>query len=402
VTGNEIIFFWVARMIMSGLEIMDDIPFDTVYIHGTVRDDQGRKMSKSLGNSIDPLDIIEKYSSDALRFSLLMITATGQDVYISDDKFEIGRNFGTKIWNAARFMEMHSADFDVKDLAFSEADLTPDDQHLLAKLNEAISATNDNLQRYRFNDATLALYDFFWHSYCDWYLEYAKPILFKGTPEQKKHTLQVMHFSFSTALRLLHPFMPFQTEELWHGMGYNHEDESIMVALWPDKAVVSGIDPAIVKYVDGKHDLIRVGRILRSEYNLTNKQTATFCVRPANEAYGQQIEDDKASIMAALKAEEINVDVSFTPEGAMPSGISALGTVYMSIEGLVDVDAEIRKLTAELDEVNGHLANVKKKLSNENFVNKAPKDVVAVQERRQVELQGKSEKLQKMVDMLKG
>ena len=165
---------------------------------------------------------------------------------------------------------------------------------------------------------------------------------------------------------------------------------------------VSGIDPAIVKYVDGKHDLIRVGRILRAEYNLTNKQTATFCVRPANEAYGQQIEDDKASIMAALRAEKINVDVNYTPEGAMPSGISALGTVYMSIEGLVDVDAEIKKLTAELDEVNGHLANVKKKLSNESFVNKAPKDVVAVQEKRQEELIEKSEKMQKMIETFKG
>ena len=185
VTGNEIIFFWVARMIMAGLEVLDDIPFDTVYIHGTVRDDQGRKMSKSLGNSIDPLDIIEKYSSDALRFSLLMITATGQDVYISDEKFEIGRNFGTKIWNAARFMEMHSEEFDVQDLAFKQEELSPDDQHLLAKLNEAIAATNDSLERYRFNDATLAIYDFFWHSYCDWYIEYAKPILFKGSPAQK-------------------------------------------------------------------------------------------------------------------------------------------------------------------------------------------------------------------------
>jgi valyl-tRNA synthetase len=367
-----------------------------------VRDDQGRKMSKSLGNSIDPLDIIEKYSSDALRFSLLMITATGQDVYISDEKFEIGRNFGTKIWNAARFMEMHSADFDIKDLAFNEGDLTPDDQHLLAKLNEAIASVNDNLGRYRFNDATLALYDFFWHSYCDWYLEYAKPLLYKGSPEQKKHTLQVMHFAFSTALRLMHPFMPFLTEELWHGMGYNHAEESIMIASWPEKAVAEGIDPKIVKYVDGKHDLVRVGRILRAEYNLANKQEACFCVRPVNEVYARQIEEDKDSIMASLKAERIDVDVGFTPNGAMPSGISTLGTVYMSIEGLVDVDAEIEKLTNELDEVNGHLANVKKKLSNRNFVEKAPRDVVAIQEKRQDELVEKSEKLAKMIETLKG
>ena len=401
VTGNEIIFFWVARMIMSGLEVLDDIPFDTVYIHGTVRDDQGRKMSKSLGNSIDPLDIIEKYSSDALRFSLLMITATGQDVYINDEKFEIGRNFGTKIWNAARFMEMNSEDFDVKDLAFDEANLTPDDQHLLAKLNEAIAAVNDNLGRYRFNDATLALYDFFWHSYCDWYLEYAKPILYKGTPEQKKHTLQIMHYSFSTALRLLHPFMPFQTEELWQGMGYNHEKESIMIAPWPDQSAAGGIDAAVVKYVDGKHDLIRVGRILRKEYDLSNKQAAKFTVRAANELVAGQIEVDRASVMAALNAEEINIDVDFTPEGAMPSGISALGAVYMSIEGLVDVDAEVEKLSKELDEVNGFLAGVKKKLENPNFVDRAPKDVVDVQRKRQEELLEKAEKLTKMIDTLK-
>jgi len=401
-TASEIIFFWVARMVMAGFEVMGDIPFDTVYIHGTVRDDQGRKMSKSLGNSIDPLDIIEKYSSDALRFSLLMITATGQDVYISDEKFEIGRNFGTKIWNAARFMEMHSSDFDVRDLAFSQDHLTPDDQHLLAKLNEAIASVNDNLQRYRFNDATLALYDFFWHSYCDWYLEYAKPILYKGSPEEKKHTLQIMHFSFSTALKLLHPFMPFITEELWHGMGYNHAEESIMIAAWPEKSIAKGIDPKIVKYVDGKHDLIRVGRILRAEYNLTNKQEARFCVRPVNAGYAEQIEADKGSIIAALKAESIDVAVDFAPKGAMPSGISTLGAVYMSIEGLVDVDAEIEKLMSELAEVNGHLANVKKKLGNPNFVNKAPRDVVAIQEKRQDELQEKSEKLSKMIETLKG
>jgi valyl-tRNA synthetase len=330
-----------------------------------------------------------------------MITATGQDVYISDEKFEIGRNFGTKIWNAARFMEMHSADFDVKDLTFNKADLTPDDQHLLAKLNEAIAATNENLQRYRFNDATLALYDFFWHSYCDWYLEYAKPILYKGTPEQKKHTLQVMHFSFSTALRLLHPFMPFQTEELWQGMGYNHEVESIMIAAWPEKSIAKGIDKSIVKYVDGKHDLIRIGRILRAEYNLANKQTAKFCVRAANAKVAEQIEADKASIISALNAEEINVDVDFSPMGAMPSGISTLGTVYMSIEGLVDVDAEINKLTAELNEVNGFLASVKQKLSNENFVSRAPKEVVDVQKKRQEELIEKADKLAKMIETLK-
>jgi valyl-tRNA synthetase len=164
--------------------------------------------------------------------------------------------------------------------------------------------------------------------------------------------------------------------------------------------VASGIDARVVKYVDGKHDLIRVGRILRTEYNLANKQTAVFNIRASNKTYAQQIEDDMISIMALLRAEEINVDVGFTPDSAMPSGMSTLGTIYMSIEGLVDVDAEIMKLAGELDEVTRHLENVKKKLSNESFVSKAPKDVVAVQEKRKEELIEKSEKLKKMIDML--
>jgi len=175
-----------------------------------------------------------------------------------------------------------------------------------------------------------------------------------------------------------------------------------MVAPWPEAAVVKGISPAVVKYVDGKHDLIRVGRILRAEYNLANKQTATFCVRAASAEVAEQIENDKFSIMAALKAEALNVDVNFLPKGAMPSGISTLGAIYMSIEGLVDIEAELKKLTAEREEVNGHLQNVKKKLANENFTSKAPREVVAVQEKRQEELLEKSEKLTKMIETLKG
>ncbi|MDD3605229.1 MAG: valine--tRNA ligase, partial [Kiritimatiellae bacterium] len=223
VTASEIIFFWVARMIMAGMEFMDDIPFTDVYIHGTVRDDTGRKMSKSLGNSIDPLTIIEKYSADALRFSLIMLTATGQDVFLSDDKFEIGRNFGTKIWNAARYMQMQSPElpegFDNPE--FTAGSLSPDDAHILAKLNETISACTESLERFRFNDTAKALYEFFWHQFCDWYVESSKQVLYGEDAGRKQQVLTVMHYAFSSALRLLHPIMPFLTEELWTGMGYN-------------------------------------------------------------------------------------------------------------------------------------------------------------------------------------
>ena len=414
VTGFDIIFFWVARMIMAGLELngedkkdlSDDdlkerIPFKNIYIHGTVRDNQGRKMSKSLGNSIDPLDIIDTYSSDALRFSLLMITATGQDVYINNEKFEIGRNFMTKLWNAARFMEMHSESLDVKNISCDGFQLSPDDQFIIAKLNKTITAVETHLKRYRFNDATLALYDFFWHCYCDKYVEYSKPLLYRGTEMEKQRTLAVMHTVFNTSLRLLHPFMPFLTEELWLGMNYNHTEKMIIKAEWPKPIFANKIDLDIVNYVEGKHDLIRVGRILRSDYNLTLKQKACFVIRANNEKVLSDIKSDKESILESLKAEKIDVVLDFEPEGLMPSGISTLGAVYMSIEGLVDVDAELKKIQTELDQVEGHLKGVQAKLSNPNFTEKAPKDVVDIQINKEIELKEIKKKLEKNLSIFK-
>lgn len=413
VTGFDIIFFWVARMIMAGLELFGEekqdlsdeelkarIPFKDIYIHGTVRDDQGRKMSKSLGNSIDPLEIIEAYSSDALRFSLLMITATGQDVYINTEKFEIGRNFTTKLWNAARFMEMHTEGVDAQTLSLDGVTLAPDDHYILAKLNQTIEEVNVHLARYRFNDATLSLYDFFWHAFCDRYVEYSKPLLYRGSPAEKERTLAVMHTIFSTALRLLHPFMPFLTEELWEGMGYNHTDVRIMRAPWPSSGLGIAVEENTVAYVEAKHDLIRVGRILRKEYGLALKQTAPFAVRVDNVKIQKRIEADKASIMAALKAASLEVAVDIEPSGATPSGMSALGTVYMSIDGLVDIEAELAKLSAELETVLGHLKGVQGKLQNKNFVDKAPEAVVQVQRDKETELIEKRDKLSEMITTL--
>ena len=407
-TAPEILFFWVARMIMGGLEFMGEIPFDTVYFHGTVRDDQGRKMSKSLGNSIDPLVIIEKYSADALRFSLMMLTATGQDVYISDEKFELGRNFCTKIWNAARFMQMNATtdmELDPENIDFSTMTLSPDDQHILAKLSEAVRLTEENLAKHRFNDAALAMYDFTRHSFCDWYVEYSKSAFRGDDPQRKLEVEQVMNYVFSCTIRLLHPFIPFITEELWHGMGYNTAHESIQRAPWP-KALSEedlaewGVEDRVVEYVDAKHDLIRVGRTLRSDYNLTPKQQAKFCIRPAQERGAELLREDLDSVAMLLGAESIDVDRTFTPEGAMPSGISQLGTVYMSIEGLVDIDAEVARLKKQLETVENGITGITKKLSNENFVKRAPADVVAGEEKKKAGLLEKREKFQKLIETL--
>lgn len=404
VTASEIIFFWVARMVMAGIEFMGEIPFTDVYIHGTVRDDSGRKMSKSLGNSIDPLDIIQKYSADALRFSLIMLTATGQDVYLSDDKFEVGRNFGTKLWNAARYMQIKSPDIpsDFACPAFDPALLSTDDKHILAKLNTTIVAVQDNLQRYRFNDVAKVLYDFLWHQYCDWYVEYSKQILYGDDQARKDQVMKVMYFVYGSAIRLLHPLMPFLTEELWTGMGYTTLSETIMLAPWPneiddEQMTQWGVDSATVRYVDAKHDLIRIARTLMADYGLLPKQKVDFIVRPNSEEQGSRLIEDKESIAALLRAGSITIDPGFHPPKAMPSGLSQLGTLYMPLDGLVDVAAERERLHTQLEKVKADLQRVTKKLGNMDFISKAPEKVVKIQENRKKELLEKVEKLEKLV-----
>ena len=396
-------------MIMAGMEFMGEIPFREVYIHGTVRDDSGLKMSKSLGNSIDPLDVIQKYSADALRFSLLMITATGQDVYLSDDKFEIGRNFGTKIWNAARYMQMHTKDAKVEcaNPSFDPALLSADDQHILAKLHETVAACTENLERFRFNDYAKALYDFMWHQYCDWYIEYSKQVLYGEDGPRRREVLKVMHTVFSQGLRLLHPLMPFLTEELWHGMGYNSTSESIMLAPWPKAKDVDelgewGIRSQTVTYVDARHDLIRIGRTLRADYGIVPAQKVDYTVRPVNDPYAAQLKADQETVVTLLRAGKFEIDPDFVPAKAMPSGITPLGTIYMSLEGLIDVDAEVKKLTGQLEKVDQDLQRVTMKLENLDFVSKAPAEVVEQQKERKREMIEKRDKLAKLLEMLKG
>jgi valyl-tRNA synthetase len=214
-----------------------------------------------------------------------------------------------------------------------------------------------------------------------------------------------MHYVFSSAIRLLHPFIPFITEELWHGMGYNASCESIQTAPWPkalseEELAEFGVDPQMVEYVDAKHDLIRTGRTLRSDYNLTPRQQAKFVIRPPKKEIDDLLRADIASVSALLTAESIEVNRDYTPEGAMPSGISQLGAVYMSIDGLVDVEAEVAKLKKQLEVVENGITGITKKLSNENFIKRAPADVVAGEEKKKADLIEKREKLQKLIDML--
>jgi valyl-tRNA synthetase len=428
VTGSEIIFFWVARMIMAGFEFMGELPFRTVYIHGTVRDNRGRKMSKSLGNSIDPQDIIGNFSADALRFSLIMLTATGQDVYLSDDKFEIGRNFLTKLWNAARFIQMNGRQIheNNKGAAGAEALALPflidsekgraaaslprrfalshDEQFILARLNETISACSENLEQYRFNDYAKCLYEFVWHQFCDWHIEYVKMPLNSADPPRRKQALQVLHHVFERLLRLLHPLTPFITEELWHAFGYGAEDETIQLAEWPqpcgkDKLSQYGIKDEAVAYVENKHELIRICRGLRQDCDIPASARIAYSIKPADEKSAKLLAADRDSIAFLLRAEAFNIEHE-RPRKKSVNAICRLGTVYIPIEGLVDVTREIKKLNGQVEELAQELKRVEAKLNNADFAGKAPPEVVAVQKEKKQHTLEQIEKLRHIISAL--
>ncbi|MDZ4197717.1 MAG: class I tRNA ligase family protein, partial [Kiritimatiellia bacterium] len=393
--------------IMAGCEFMGDVPFRTVYIHGTVRDAQGRKMSKSLGNSIDPLSVIDRFSADALRTSLMMVAATGQDVFLSDDKFEIGRNFGTKIWNAARFIQMHTRETpDPADLPeLDPAILSSDDRHLLARLQQTLAAATAGLEALRFNDYALSLYTFLWHDFCDWYVEASKDVLYGTDEPRKQQTLRILHAVFSAALRLLHPLMPFLTEELWHGMGYARENRCLLEEAWPKPAPEStlarwGATPEVVRFVDARRELIRAARALRADAQLTPKQKADFTIQAADAETAAALESERDGLITALRAGKLVIDPAFVPSGALPGAVTPMGAVFMSVEGLVDPVAERAKLTAQLEKAEADLARVEAKLGNAAFTGKAPREVVAQQETRREELRAQAHKLRTLRDAL--
>jgi len=399
-TASEIIFFWVARMIMAGFEFMGDIPFREVYIHGTVRDDQGRKMSKSLGNSIDPLDIIRDYSADALRFSLIMLTATGQDVYVSKEKFEIGRNFGTKIWNAARFMQMNlqQEGITAASMQVNPEQWRPDDWHIVARVQDAAKAAEDCLLRYRFNDYAKVTYEFIWHEFCDWYLEYAKEWLYGEDKARKREVLQVMLHVFSRALRLLHPLMPYLTEELWHAFGFGGEGESILHAAWPleNESPLRGLAEPYALYVDSKHELIRAGRTLRGDYEIPPGQKMDFVIKPAHAEDIDLFREDIPGLRTMLKAGDITIDPSYMPAGPMPSALCGRGAIFMSMAG-VDMEAEKKRLAGEIQQAEQSLQKTRAMLANEKFMAKAKPEVVEQTRANEAALVEKIEKLQRML-----
>ena len=404
VTAPDIIFFWVARMIMAGFEYMGEKPFANVYFTGIIRDKLGRKMSKSLGNSPDPLELIAKYGADALRFGVMRSAPLGQDVLFDDQQVELGRNFCNKLWNACRFRQMQGGQSEGE---INPALLTSDDKWILLRLDVAIREISDAFRDYKFNEAAQALYRFFWDEYCDWYIEASKAELQGQDTARKANTVAVIDFVLSHALRLFHPFLPFITEELWHGLGY-HQDlpatqggDTIMLANWPkplDEAFKAhyGLDPSDEQYAAAKYELVGQGRNLRREGNIPSSKRVRFVFRPA----GPLTPHDAEVIRILLNAEPLDVDPAFQASKGTPTARSVLGELYLPLEGLIDVAAERTRLGKELAKCDVEIERVEQKLNNPAFVSKVPPAVLDEHQRRLTEWQAKRQQIQAAVERL--
>ena len=413
VTGPDIIFFWVARMIMAGYEFMGDLPFRNVYFTGIIRDKLGRKMSKSLGNSPDPLELIGKYGADALRFGTMRSAPLGQDVLFDEKDVELGRNFCNKLWNACRFRQMQAGETQAE---IEPRLLTSDDKWILLKLDQAIREITTAFAEYRFNEATQTLYRFFWSEYCDWYVEASKAVLSTQhamrTTDQDAHranTLAVIDFVLSHTLRLFHPFLPFITEELWHGMGYHEEmpenqgGQTIMFAPWPKPLDLDfhshySLDDSSFDFVNRKYELVTQGRNLRREGNIPANKKARFVFKPAMPI----LPHDAEVLKLLLNAEALEIDANHQPKKGTPTVHSDLGDLYLPLEGVVDVAAEKARLTKELEKIEAEIAKASQKLNNPNFTSKAPPPVLQEHRQRLAEWQAKRDRVQRALSALPG
>ena len=393
VTAYDIIFFWVARMIFSGIENMGEVPFSEVLIHGLVRDSQGRKMSKSLGNGIDPLEIIDKYGADTLRFSLATGIAPGSDTRYSEEKVESCRNFMNKLWNASRFLIMNMEGKELKDI--SELKKLPVDKWILTKLQGLIKEVTINLNKYEIGLAAGKIYDFVWSDFCDWYIETEKPLLYGDNEKLKIHALSMLSYVLETVLKLLHPFVPFVTEEIFRIL---HPDKALIVEEWPkyNKRLTYYAE---AKAFEGVMNLIKAVRNIRAEMNVAPSKRVTLLIkdnehRPFFEKTAMFIEKlAGASHVEFVKEKPTDVKVS--------TAVSDSVEVYIPLGELVDTEKEIARLTKELENTEKEILRAEGMLGNQKFVANAPKALVEKERDKLEKYRQKRDKLSEQIENLK-
>ena len=391
VTGYDIIFFWVARMIFSACEQMGEVPFNTVFIHGIVRDEQGRKMSKSLGNGIDPLIVIDKYGADALRLTLATGNSPGNDMRYSEKKVEASRNFANKIWNAARFILMNLDENESAPHLPNE--LALEDKWVLSLFNKLTKEVTDNLEKFELGVAVSKLYDFIWDFFCDWYIELAKLRLQQGG-EKPKQVKAVLVYVMSETLKLLHPFMPFITEEIWQTLP--HDGETIMKASWPvyDEKLCFEEDEAKMEII---MEAIKAVRNRRSEMNVPPSRKAHVYIATED----KEIFETGAVFMQRLaSASDVTVGDSFDIPGSV-SIVTANAKIYIPMGDLVDFEAERKRLSKEKETAEKKLSQIENKLSNPGFLAKAPEQVVEGQKAEQAKLKEKIKMIDESIAALK-
>ena len=399
VTGYDIIFFWVARMIFMGLEFKKEIPFKHVFIHGLVRDSQGRKMSKSLGNGINPLEVIEEYGADALRFTLVTGNTPGNDMRFYMERVEANRNFANKIWNASKFVLMNLEGFDESFVPSAE-DYTLADKWILEEYNKTVTNITNNLDKFELGEAASAVYDFIWNTYCDWYIELAKPRLYNKEGGCDRQTAQYLLVSILRhMMELLHPFMPFVTEHIWQHLP--HEGESIMVAPWPSTLSMEGFGSAAA-HMNVMMDGIKGIRNMRAEMNVPMGKRSEVILVPATEELKGILETHGDYFHTLGWAEKVTVlsPDAPKPENATVTVVNGL-EVYLLLKDLIDADKEKERIAKEQATVLKEIARLEGKLNNQGFLAKAPESVVAKEKEKLEEYKQKQQALNEREEFLK-
>ncbi|MEH7886768.1 valine--tRNA ligase [Bacillus sp. JJ1609] len=398
VTGYDIIAFWVSRMIFQGLEFTGKHPFKDVLIHGLVRAEDGRKMSKSLGNGIDPMDVIDQYGADSLRYFLTTGSAPGQDLRYSTEKVEATWNFANKIWNASRFALMN-----MNGLKYEEIDLSGEksvaDKWILTRLNETIETVTRLSDRYEFGEVGRALYNFIWDDFCDWYIEMAKLPLYGEDEAAKKTTRSILAYVLDNTMRLLHPFMPFITEEIWQNLP--HQGESITTASWP-QVVPALTDSEAADDMKLLVEVIRAVRNIRSEVNTPLSKKVDMFLKAKDEKILKTLEGNRGYIVRFCNPENLQIGLEVdAPEKAMTAVVTGL-EIIMPLEGLINIDEEIARLQKEKEKLDQEVERVQKKLANEGFVKKAPEKVIEEERAKEKDYVEKRAAIEARINELRG
>jgi len=397
VTGPDIIFFWVARMIITGYEFLDQKPFTDVYFTSILRDESGKKLSKSLGNSPDPFDLFNEYGTDAVRFGIMLMAPQGLDVLFSKERLEIGRNFMNKLWNACRFISMNKPDNLVVGYSADETELRLPDKWIISRLNRAIKNYNKQMDRFHFNEAAKVLYDYIWNDFCDWYIEIAKTRFYSEDKNSKLITYDVCITSIRKILPLLHPYTPFITEELWSFFKSERAND-LIISPWPteDKGVIN-------KEIDNKmmmlQDIISSVRAIRSRMNIPPSKKIELNIK-SDEEQTEFINKNSELIIALARLDSYSAGSSVQKPSKSAAAVIHGMELYIPLGGLVDLDKERLQLNKRKTKIELLLSDIKKKLSNENFVSRAPEDIVKREQDKMIELKDELEKIDSNLNIL--